>query len=407
MSQPEIASGIKLLRNPNVLIIFIAYMVTFMGTAMAPIAMAFGVLDLTGSTKDASIVIAAPIVATLVILLFGGTVADRGSRQKIIVAAELVAMVIQFGIAYLFLSGNATVLSLALLMLLNGAAMAFNAPAASAFVTQLVTKDELQSVNALLGLARNGAMIGGAALGGVLVAWVGAGVTILIDAISFGFSAVLVWTLKPNAQVKPEKSSFIQDLKLGWNEFTSHRWIWVIVLQFSFVVAALESVFALLGPAVARSQLGGPVDWGFIAGGLGAGTVLGGILAFKLKPQYPLRLATISVLFFSLLPLGLAVPLPVFWIVFLAFISGIALEIFGVIWVTTLQRKIPGHLLSRVTAYDYIGSISLAPMGIVAAGFLYETMGSTQVLVLAALIILIPTVLTLFVKEVWNMQNDH
>ena len=406
MSQTKFSSLLTLLANRNVRIIFFAYLVTFMGTAMAPIAMAFGVLDLTGSTKDASIVIAAPIVASIAILLLGGTIADRTSRHKIIVIAELVAMFTQLVIAYLFLSGGATILNLTLLMLINGAAMAFNAPASSALITQLVEKDELQSVNALLGLAKNSAMIGGAALGGVLVAWLGAGITLLIDGLSFGFSAILVWTLKPGAQVKPEKSSFIQDLKLGWKEFSSHTWIWVIVLQFSFVVAALESVFALLGPAVAKSQLGGPIDWGFIAGGLGAGTVFGGILAFKIKPKYPMRLATFCVLFFSLLPLALSVPLAVYWIVVLAFISGIALEIFGVIWMTTLQKKIPGHLLSRVSAYDYIGSISLAPLGIVAAGFLYEVMGSTEVLILAALTILIPTVLTLFVKDVWYMRDD-
>jgi len=406
LSQTEISSGIQLLRNPNVRIIFFAYLVTFMGTAMAPIAMAFGVLELTGSTKDASVVIAAPIVATIAILLLGGTFADRSSRHKIIINAELVAMATQFVIAYLFISGSANVLNLALLMLLNGAAMAFNGPASSAFITQLVDKDDLQSVNALLGFARNGAMIGGAALGGILVAWIGAGLTILIDAISFGLSALLVWTLKPNSQIKPEQSSFIQDLKLGWNEFSSHTWIWVIVVQFSFVVAALESVFALLGPAVAKAELGGATDWGIIAGGLAVGTVLGGIIAFKLKPQYPMRLATICVLFFSLLPLGLSVPLALNWIVFLAVISGIAFEIFGVLWMTTLQKKIPGHLLSRVSAYDYIGSISLAPLGIVAAGFLYEILGSTQVLVLAALTILIPTLLTLGVKDVWYMRID-
>lgn len=245
MSQSEISAGFKLLRQPNVRNIFISYLVTYIGTAMAPIAMAFGVLELTGSTKDASIVIAAPTLAAIAIVLLGGTIADRTSRQKVIVYAELVAMAAQFTIAFLFLSGNATVLNLALLMLLNGSAMAFNAPASAAFVTQLVEKENLQATNALLGISRNGAMIFGAALGGVLVAWVGAGYTLMIDAISFGGSALLIYSLKPKKQAPIVSSSVLQDLKLGWNEFSSHTWIWVIVLQFAFVVAALEAVLGL------------------------------------------------------------------------------------------------------------------------------------------------------------------
>lgn len=406
MSQRHISDGFKLLAQPNVRTIFISYLITHMGTAMAPIALVFGVLELTGSTKDAAFVLAAPTLAAILIVLVGGVIADRTSRQAVIVIAEVVAMVVQLLIGVLFLSGQATLLLLALLMLINGAAMAFNGPASAGFIPQLVEKEELQATNALLGTSRNGAMIFGAAMGGVLVAWVGAGFTLLIDAVSFGVSALLVWRLVPKRQIKPEKSSLFQDLKLGWKAFSEHRWIWVIVLQFAFVVAAIESVMALLGPAVAKTLMGGSIDWGFISAGLGLGTVIGGVIAFKINVTYPLRLATICVLFLALLPLALAGPLPVLWIAGAALVVGIAIEIFSVIWMTTLQRKIPSHLLSRVSAYDYIGSISLAPLGIVVAGVLFETLGYRAVLWLAAATIIVPTVAVMFVNDVWYMRED-
>ena len=405
LSQFQISDGFKLLRLPNVRTIFISYLVTYMGTAMAPIAMAFGVLELTGSTKDTAFVLAAPTLAGILIVLLGGAIADRTSRQAVIVIAEVVAMLVQLTIGLLFITGEATLLLLSLLMFINGAAMAFNGPASAGFIPQLVEKEALQATNALLGISRNGAMIFGAALGGVLVAWVGAGVTLLIDALSFGFSALLVWRLVPKRQIKPEKTSMFQDLKLGWKAFSAHRWIWVIVLQFAFVVAAVESVFALIGPAVAKTLLGGPMDWGFISGGLGLGTVLGGMIAFKIRVTYPLRLATICVLFLALMPLTLSVPLSVLWIATSALVAGIAIEVFSVIWMTTLQRKIPAHLLSRVSAYDHIGSISLAPLGIVVAGYLFESWGYRNVLWLSAATILIPTIAVLFVKDVWNMTD--
>ncbi len=406
LAQFHISDGFKLLRLPNVRTIFISYLITYMGTAMAPIAMAFGVLELTGSTKDAAFVLAAPTLAGILIVLLGGAIADRTSRQAIIVIAEVVAMVVQLVIGVLFLSGEATLLLLSLLMLINGAAMAFNGPASAGFIPQLVEKEDLQATNALLGISRNGAMIFGAALGGVLVAWVGAGMTLLIDALSFGFSALLVWRLVPKRQIKPEKTSIFQDLKLGWAAFSEHRWIWVIVVQFAFVVAAAESVLALIGPAVAKTLLGGPMDWGFIAAGLGLGTVIGGMIAFKINVTYPLRLATICVLFLGLLPMTLSVPLSVLWIALSALVAGIAIEIFSVIWMTTLQRKIPAHLLSRVSAYDHIGSISLAPLGIVVAGFLFESWGYRAVLWLSAATIVVPTIAVLFVKDVWYMRED-
>jgi len=199
MQQDSLREGLALLANPNVLKLFIAYLISFTGTAMAPIAMAFGVLELTGSTADASYVIAAPAVAATIILLIGGVVADRTSRQRVIVIAEVVAMAAQLAMGWLFLSEQATLPLLIVLMLINGAAIAFHSPASSGLIIQLVERHQLQSINALLGMARHGALALGAALGGLLEATVGPDWTLMIDGISFGLSAVLVLSMRPQA----------------------------------------------------------------------------------------------------------------------------------------------------------------------------------------------------------------
>lgn len=406
MADNSFRAGFSLLRNPNVGRMFIAYLVSYTGTAMAPIAMAFGVLELTGSTTDASIVIAAPTLASIVVLLLGGVLADRTSRQRVIYSAELLAMVAQFFLAFLFLSNFATVPWLTFFMLINGIAIAFHAPAATGFIIQLVDKEDLQAANALLGTARNGAIAGGAALGGILVAVFGAGTTLLIDAISFGVSALLVISVKPKLQITPEVASVFEDLRLGWREFTSHTWLWVIVVQFSLIVAAGEGVFGLIGPAVTREQMGGAVDWGFIASGFGVGTLVGGLVGMKVRPKYPMRFATLCVFFFAGVELTLAIPMSVYVIAFAAFISGFAGQLFAVIWYTTLQMKIPAHMLSRVSAYDHLGSIALAPLGIVAAGILFETIGFRLTLIIAALTVIVPTIIAFCVRDVRRMTND-
>jgi predicted MFS family arabinose efflux permease len=379
---------------------------TYTGSAMAPIAMAFGVLELTGSTQDTAIVIAAPTLALIIVLLLGGVLADRTSRQRIIVFAEVLAMLAQFVIAYLFLSETATVLALTSLMLLLGVAMALNAPASMGLIIQLVERDELQAVNALLGTARNGAMAGGAALGGILVTTFGAGTTLLIDAISFGASALLVMTMKPRLQAQPEHASIFEDLAIGWREFISHTWLWAIVLQFSLLVAVHESVFGLLGPAVALDHMDGAKDWGLIAASFGIGTMAGAVLSLRVRARYPMRFATLCTLTFCGLPLVLSVPVPVYLVAAAAFIQGVGGQLFGVIWYTTLQQKIPAHMLSRVSAYDHLGSLALAPLGIVVAGFVFEAVGYRMTLLIAALTALLPTLAVFCVRDVREMTGS-
>ncbi len=274
------------------------------------------------------------------------------------------------------------------------------------FIIQLVDQKELQAMNALLGIARSGAMAGGAAIGGILVATLGAGTTLVVDAVSFGVSAILVFSLRPKIQTRPELATLFEDLRHGFREFTSRTWLWVIVIQFSLIVAALESVFGLLGPAVTRDQMNGAFDWGLIASSFGVGTLVGGISGMKVRPRYPMRFATCCVFFFSGVALALAVPLPVSVIALAAFIGGFSGQLFGVLWYTTLQLKIPAHMLSRVSAYDHLGSIVLAPLGIVLAGILYEVLGYRPTLILAAVTVIVPTLIVLGVRDVRMMTYD-
>jgi hypothetical protein len=122
-------------------------------------------------------------------------------------------------------------------------------------------------------------------------------------------SALIVWSLHPRKQIKAEKESIFEDLRLGWKEFISHTWLWVIVLQFSLLVAVHESVLGLLGPAIALEQLGGARVWGFIAASFGVGTLAGGFLSLRVDPPYPMRFATLCSLTFCAIPLALSVPL--------------------------------------------------------------------------------------------------
>ncbi|NJN51526.1 MAG: MFS transporter [Gammaproteobacteria bacterium] len=407
MNSRRIRTGLTLLRERDFPKLFGAHLVSWFGTSMAPIAMAFGVLELTGSARDTGLVVASQTGAQVIALMFGGVVADRFPRRRVMIVADVCAMAAQASMAMAFFTGSATVMLLMGLMAMNGVALAFHGPALMGFIPQVVARDKLQPANALLGTARSGATSLGAACAGLLVAVFGAGVAVLVNACTFLASALFVARITPPLHQQPAPSTVLSDLRYGFAEFMAHRWLWIIVLQFSLVVAGAHSVYGLIGPAVAKASLGGAVDWGFIAAAMGIGTLAGGVAALRLDVRRPMLVATNCVFLFSLPALLLASTQWVWLIALGAFVNGVAGQIFGVLWVTTLHRKIPANVLSRVSAYDNLGSIALAPVGLIGAGFALESFGQTTTLLLAAGLIIVPTALTLLDREVRTLRLDR
>lgn len=404
MADNRIIEGLKLLREPDFPKLFGAHLVSWFGTSMAPIAMAFGVLDLTGSARDTGLVVASQTGTQVLALMFGGVVADRLPRRRVMIGADLLAMVALGGMAIAFLSGTATVPLLMGLMALNGLALAFHSPALIGFIPEVVPVERLQPANALIGTARSGATAMGAAVAGVLVAAFGAGVTLGVNAVTFLASALLIAWIRRRPHSPIASASLLQDLTLGFREFTAHRWLWIIVLQFSVVVAGFQAFFGLIGPAVSRAELGGATDWGFIVSAFGLGTLTGGFVALRLNVRRPMLFATNCVFVFAL-PILLMAFTDRVWVVALgAFGTGLAGQVFGVLWITTLHQRIPSHLLSRVSAYDSLGSIVLAPVGLVMAGLLLDSIGSRETLLIAAALIIVPTALALLDRDVRRLR---
>ncbi len=404
MASP-IRDGLALLRQPDFARLFAAYLITHSGSAMAPIALAFGVLERTGSTRDSAWVLAAPVAAQIVILLVGGALADRSSRHRILVRADCVSALSQATVAAAFLTGRAELPLLVALMLVNGAAFAFHQPASVGFIPQVVAPADIQAANALLGAARSSALVLGAALAGLLVGAVGPGPTLALDALSFAIAAALLAGIRAREQAPTPQASLLTDLRIGWQEFTAHDWLWTIVLQFSVLIMGVEALFGLVGPATARDALGGARDWGFVMACFGAGTVAGGGLALRLPIERPMLVATVAIFFWAPLPILLTGPAPLPWLFGAAFVMGVAAQLFGVLWYTTLHTRIPPDRLSRVSAYDHLGSIALAPVGVVVAGRLYEAIGGEATLWWIVAAMVVPTALVLLVPGVRALRS--
>jgi predicted MFS family arabinose efflux permease len=202
-----------------------------------------------------------------------------------------------------------------------------------------------------------------------------------------------------------DRESPLHQLREGWREFIVRRWLWAIVGSFTIMTAFTSGTISVLGPVVADRRLGGAGAWGIILAGYGAGAVIGGLAMVKLRPKRMLVVASASAGVFATLLFALAVPLPALGVAGVAVVVGITSEIFMVNWVTTMQQEIPARLLSRLSAYDALGSFALAPVGVAVAGPLAATFGPSAVLTTGGLVITGLTLAVLAVPEVRSMRR--
>jgi MFS family permease len=371
-----------------------------LGNAIAPIGLAFAVLDLTGSKADLGYVLAARSLPQVVFLLLGGVWADRLPRHVVMVESSLASGASQLAVGALLLSGSARIWELAALAAVNGTSSAFFYPASSGVVPQTVPDGILQQANALLRLGLNATTIVGASIGGLLVAATSPGVAIVADGVTFLLGAVFVGLmhLPPGARVPG--STILHELRVGWGEFRSRTWLWAIVAQFSIVNAAAGGSTNVLGPAVSKAHFGGAAWWGAALTAQALGLVLCGTMMLRYRPRRLLLVATLAIFPMALFPLSLAWAGAAIVVVACAFLAGFFVEIFGVLWSTAMQQQIPRDRLSRVSAYDALGSFVFVPIGLAAAGPIAEAAGTRTTLVGAAVLIVVPTALVLLSRDV-------
>ena len=386
-------------------LLFLGRTISFAGSAVAVVALAFAVLEITGSKTDLGLVLAARAIPQLVFLLAGGIWADRLPRHLVMVASNLVSGLTQAVVAVLLLLDAAEIWHLAALAVLNGTATAFFFPASQGVIPQTVPARLLQEANALLRLALNVAWIGGAALGGLLVAGLGPGTAIAVDAASFVVAAALLAAMKLPPRLRVETASFLADLRVGWQEFRSRRWLWAIVLQFALVNGVVSGAFTVLGPVVAAEELGGARDWGLILAAQSLGMVVGGVTVLRYRPRRLLLTATLGIVVTPLVLVALGFPLAFPLVLVAAVLTGVGIETFGVLWDTTMQQEITGDKLSRVYSYDALGSFALIPVGLAIAGPIAEAIGVRATLFGAATLILLVTLAVFSIDEVRTLER--
>jgi MFS family permease len=375
------------------------------GSQIATVAMPFAVLRSGGSAGDVGYVAAAELIAMIGTLLLGGTIADRAPRHQVMMAAEALQAVAQGIAAVLLLTGQAHVWQLAAVAAAGGAGFGFFYPAAQGLLPQTVPPSQLAQANALFRAGRNAASIGGAALGGILTGLAGPGWALAADAATFAVAAALRAGMQLQRQPPAQAASVYRDLRDGWREFTSRRWLWAVVAQFTIVTGIYAAAMQVLGPLTAHAHLGGARSWGLITAAYAVGAVAGGLVMTRYRPERLLVASMLSIPAYSLLLFALAVPLPVPLDLGAALAAGGSLEVFTVCWATTLQQEIPPERLSRIVSYDALGGIALAPVATAVAGPAAAALGMTAVLTTAGALVATLPLLVLLTPEVRRIRR--
>ncbi|MFJ1753434.1 MFS transporter [Kitasatospora sp. NPDC088134] len=359
--------------------LFVGQSLSALGDRVTFVALPFAVVSIGGSAADVGLVVSAGLIPLLVFTLVGGVWADRLPRQWIMLASDVVRCVVQAVLAVLLLTGHAGVWTMAALTAVYGLAEAFFLPASMGLLPLLVPVDRLREANALRGFVQSAGLVLGPGLAAVLVATVGPGGALAVDAVSFAASALVLARLGPvagsGAAGAEERPGFLAELRVGWREVSGRTWVWSGMLAMAaYHMVVLPSVF-VLGPVLADRQWGGAGAWALVTAAFGVGSIVGDVCAYRLRPARPMAVAAGALAVASCQALIIGSGAPVAVIAALEAVTGVGVALCYVLWETSLQVHIPERVLSRVSSYDNLVAVALMPVGVMLAGPLSDALG--------------------------------
>ncbi|XVX20225.1 MFS transporter [Actinomycetota bacterium] len=378
---------------------------SWLGNAMVPVGVAFAVLEHHAPARDVALVLMAEAAAMVALVLVGGVVADRAPRRIVFLAATLLRIVAGAATAWLLLTQQYRTWPFALMMLAYGAGAAFAQPAGSGLLNEIVTdsRQRHQAAGTLM-MANGITWVAGPALAAAVMARGGSGWVFLADVILLTFTATAVIVMNhPHAKPTPGAGGVFEDLRVGWQEFTSRRWLWMTICSVSVMFAAVIAPLNSLGPVVSDTAFDGAGDWAVILVGLSAGRVAGGVLATVWLPQRPLLVGSSLVMLMTPAMLALALPMTLWLVTALQFLGGVGCGYFLSMWSGLLQNWVDPERIARVVAFDWFGTLVGMPLGYVLVAAALPIVGTSGVLVTAAVAAVAAVLPLVLVPEVRNV----
>jgi MFS family permease len=396
----------RVLRHPDFRRLFLGQAASMVGDRVVVVAIALFVTQTTGSPTDLSLVLAAQSLPLVALLLFGGVWADRLPRHRIMITTDLVRAGLHVLLAALIFTGAVAIWQLVVIEAVFGAAQAFFQPAYSGLIPQTVPEALVQDARAMTETVEDLAFLIGPAIATGLVLGVGAWEAFAFDAATFVVSALLLAGVSPRPRGDaPEPERVLSELRTGWREVRSRTWVWVTILGFAVSVMCVYAPWYALAPVIARDSYGGAGVFGLLESIAGVGAVVGAVSAIRWRPDRPLRAGLLLVLAWPVQDAMFALGAPIELVSVAAFATGFGFSLMVIWWETALVRHIPAHLLSRVSSYDWMGSLALLPLGYAIAGPLASALGAQHVLLVGSAIGLMMLAATLLPRSTRELRD--
>jgi len=374
------------------------------GNSIGPVALAFGVLDFSGSVTTLGLILAARAVANLIALPIAGVVADRVNRKLILLASMAANGCSQLATYFLLSRGANSVPLIALCAVASGTAAAFTAPCWTAVLASTLPPDQLRRGNALGRLITNTAAGVGLSVAGLLTVSIGSANSILVDSITFFIADVCFARLPGRVGDRgAARRGICRELASGWRTFRTTTWLWSTVMVFAAANLVYYGGLTVLGPAIADDTFG-RARWGLVLGSQTLGYIIGGFVALRLRPKRMLfwGLTLSGLLAAPLITLGVGAPILV--IIGASVMAGIGVEQLGVAWQTSIQQWVPDQMLARISSYDYLGSYAALPLGQAFAGPVSSRLGPGNTLIASSLLLVVTVLLAISRRDVRQLS---
>ncbi|NYH79669.1 MFS family permease [Actinopolyspora biskrensis] len=255
-----------------------------------PLTVAFAALDLTGSAVGLGGVLLANRLPVVVATLAGGVLGDVFDRRWVMVVADVWRMASQAVCGTLLLAGQLPLWALIVLQGCAGVGTALFTPASAGLVPALVPENLLRQANALLGLAANVNKVAAISVAGLLVAGLGSGWALLVDAATFAASALSLLLIGSVTALagKWERRGVLAEVWGGWRHVVVTPWLRTLLGYTALLQALVLGPHMLLGPLLARQLYHGAASWAVIGAIQALGSIAGSALALRLRPSRPL-----------------------------------------------------------------------------------------------------------------------
>jgi MFS family permease len=367
-----------------------------LGDSLHRIALAWWVLEKTGSATAMGTVLVLTQIPLLLFLLVGGVVVDRFPRLRIMFISDILSGTVVVFIAVFSWLNLLEIWHIYVASLIFGLVEAFFFPAYQAVIPQITPPELLTSANSLNGLSQRVTGIVGPMIGAGLVAAGGTPLAFALDALSFFVSAAFVFPLLRDrlfekqaeagtAKTRQPASVILKqgfgDLREGWNAIVSVPWIWITIVIFGFLNIMEGSPRAVAMPFLIKNDLHADVSLlGFLGSAFSVGYVAGALWLGQYKRLHrrgPLANIATMLTGVVLLLFGLKFPIPI--LIAGMVVYGISYSIFGLVWNITLQEMVPHDLLGRVYSIDALGSFVLLPIGYAVTGWATDLIGASVI----------------------------